>query len=132
MVQRSDAAGVQPTEQSPLLSKPGQEDTYVSIAEVSPSSSLNGNGANGSVVKSRSDDEESQGTGEVEGVGLSRVARIISVLLIGNCFSRDDESIQNANQKRQASLSRMPTGPFSSPRIPSSPPSSTTLGTRAG
>ncbi len=85
MVQRSDAAGVQPTEQSPLLSKPGHDDTYVSIAEVSSSSSLNGNGngANGSIVKHRSEDEESQGAGEVEGVGLGRVARIISVLLIG-------------------------------------------------
>ncbi|KAK3904695.1 major facilitator superfamily domain-containing protein [Staphylotrichum tortipilum] len=96
MVQRSDAEGVQPTEQSPLLSKPGrdeEQEAYVSIAEVSANSSLNGNGPNGSLVKTRSEDEESQGTGEVERVGLSRVARIISVLLIGIFVAHADGSI---------------------------------------
>jgi hypothetical protein len=88
MVQRSEPAGVEPTEQSPLLVKPGNAnghgEAYVPIAEISPEGSVNGNGGNGSLAKIRSQDEESRGSGEVEeGVGTANVARIISVLLIG-------------------------------------------------
>ncbi len=86
MVQRSEAPGAQPTEQSPLLIKPDAANgshAYVSIDEVSPEGSLR-NGVNGSVPKIRTEDEESQGTGEVEeGIGRSKVVRIILVLLIG-------------------------------------------------
>lgn len=86
MVQRSEAPGAQPTEQSPLLIKPsaanGSHGAYVSIDEVSPEGSLR-NGVNGSVPKIRTEDEESRGSGEVEGFGNRNVVRIILVLLIG-------------------------------------------------
>ncbi len=86
MVQRSEAPGAQPTEQSPLLIKPDAANgshAYVSIDEVSPEGSLR-NGVNGSVPKIRTEDEESRGSGEVEeGIGRSKVVRIILVLLIG-------------------------------------------------
>lgn len=88
MVQRSEPAGIEPTEDSPLLAKPrnanGHGEAYVSIAEISPEGSVNGNGVNGSLTKIRSEDEESRGSGEVEeSAGTANVARIISVLLIG-------------------------------------------------
>ncbi|KAG7284035.1 hypothetical protein NEMBOFW57_010394 [Staphylotrichum longicolle] len=87
MVQRSEPAGIEPTEDSPLLAKPrnanGHGEAYVSIAEISPEGSVNGNGVNGSLTKIRSEDEESRGSGEVEeSAGTANVARIISVLLI--------------------------------------------------
>jgi hypothetical protein len=87
MVQHSETAGSPPTEQSPLLTKTGSADAqgeaYVTIAAVSPEGTLNGIEDSAS-VKSGSDDEESQGHGEVEeGIGRSHVARIISILLIG-------------------------------------------------
>ncbi|KAK4152204.1 major facilitator superfamily domain-containing protein [Chaetomidium leptoderma] len=98
MVQRLDAASVRPTEQTALLIKSReaneQRDTHVSVAEVSPEGTLTGNRANGSVTKPRTEDEESQGQGEVEeGIGRSQVARIISVLLIGIFVAHADGSI---------------------------------------
>jgi hypothetical protein len=88
MVQHS-AIG-QPTEQSRLLADAGnakgQPGSYVSISEVSPEGSLRDE-ANGPVVKSRSDDEESVHLGEIEGIGGRKVAHIISVLLIGQSLS---------------------------------------------
>jgi hypothetical protein len=89
MVQQSEfeAAGTQPTEHSPLLSKSGntngQSGTYVSIEEVV--------GENGTTISKNADEDhdeesQSQGRGEVEevGIGRSQVARIIAVLLIGS------------------------------------------------
>lgn len=90
MVQHSQTADREPTEQSLLLGKSVNSDeqgTYVSIASVSPDEVAN---ANGTPVKNPNigDDEESQsqdyGEVEEEGVGRSHVARIISVLLIGS------------------------------------------------
>jgi hypothetical protein len=79
-----------PTEQSRLLADAGnakgQPGGYVSIRQVSPEGSPSDE-ANGPVVKTRSDDEESVGLGEVEGIGGRKVAHIISVLLIGQSLS---------------------------------------------
>jgi hypothetical protein len=87
MVQRSETAGVQPSEQSPLLAKIADADgrgVSVSAAEVSAEGSPKGNGVNDSVSGVKADDEESQEQGEVEQTtGRAHVARIISVLLIG-------------------------------------------------
>ena len=84
------SATSQPTEQSRLLADAGnakgQPGGYVSIGEVSPEGSLSDE-ANGPVVKSRSDDEESVRLGEVEGIGGRKVTHIISVLLIGQSLS---------------------------------------------
>lgn len=92
MVQSLGTAGVEPTEQSPLLIKTsdttngnGAGVTYVSIAEVTADGSINGNG--GMSKKTDDADEESLGSGEVErGISRVQVARIISVLLIGSFF----------------------------------------------
>ncbi|KAL1835490.1 hypothetical protein VTJ49DRAFT_6627 [Mycothermus thermophilus] len=79
-------------ERSPLLDhrdanlkgKGKASDYYVSISEISPSGSLNGD-SNGDVVKKKfSDDEESVGQGEAEPTTQANVVRIILVLLIGN------------------------------------------------
>ncbi|KAL2130069.1 hypothetical protein VTI74DRAFT_6926 [Chaetomium olivicolor] len=101
MVQQRERAGPaapQNGEHSPLLRKSSnvnkQGGGYVSIAEVSPEAPPHERGINGSVIKSRADDEESQGRGEIEeGIGRRHVARIISVLLIGIFVGHADGSI---------------------------------------
>jgi hypothetical protein len=136
MVQRSEPVGVEPTEDSPLLVKSrnanGHGEAYVSIAEISPEGSVNGNGANGSLAKIRSQDEESRGSGEVEaGVGTANVARIISVLLIGAPSFLTCPQFWGVDNK-QASLSDTPMVPFSWQHTPSSPRNSTTWGIQVG
>lgn len=91
MVQHSEleAAGVQPSEHSPLLAKPvdsnGQGGVSLSVAEVPAEEPLIGSQGNGStVLKVGAGDEESQHQAEAEQQARKgHVARIISVLLIG-------------------------------------------------
>lgn len=101
MVQQSETAGTQPTEQSPLLGKSGnikgKGGAYVSIEEVVDRDGFvfkNAISSSSSSASSRSEhghDEENQSQiigGEVEeaGIGRNHVVRIISVLLIGESF----------------------------------------------
>ncbi|KAL2137841.1 hypothetical protein VTI28DRAFT_8005 [Corynascus sepedonium] len=101
MVQHSEleAAGVQPSERSPLLAKPvdsnGQGGVSLSVAEVPAEEPLIGNQGNGStVLKVGAGDEESQHQAEAEQQARKgHVARIISVLLIGIFVGNADGSI---------------------------------------
>ncbi|KAL2163608.1 hypothetical protein VTH06DRAFT_5666 [Thermothelomyces fergusii] len=98
MAQQSEAAGVRPSERSPLLARAansnGQGGASRSVeaaaAEVRQSKSQ----GNGSVPKIGGDDEEGQHE-QVDGKGTrnGNVARIISVLLIGIFVAQADGSI---------------------------------------
>lgn len=91
MVQALGPGGASPTEQSPLLRKPGNQNghngTNIStIKAPSPESDVDRNRANGFGSEHISTDEENwnENRDEVdEGLGRGQVARIISVLLIG-------------------------------------------------
>ncbi|KAH6623799.1 major facilitator superfamily domain-containing protein [Chaetomium tenue] len=100
MAQHSETTGDQPSEQTPLLGKDananGHGGVSVSAVEVPVEEPLvgNGNGVNGAILKTGTDDEESQGQGEVEeAVNRNHVAQIILVLLIGIFVAHADGSI---------------------------------------
>lgn len=137
MAQNSEPTDGQPSEQTPLLSKAvdtnGHGSVSISAAEVPVGEPLTGNGANGAVLKTGTDDEESQGQGEVEDpTDRSHVARIISVLLIGTSWSAlATRSVMTANGSK-ASLSRTPTARFFWRHTPLSHRNSTIWKTRAG
>ncbi|KAL2268224.1 hypothetical protein VTJ83DRAFT_3070 [Remersonia thermophila] len=77
-----------------LKGKGKADDYHISISEISPSGSLNGD-SNGDFVKKSfgSDDEESVGQGELQPVRQPNVVRIILVLLIGILIGNADGSI---------------------------------------
>ncbi|AEO60122.1 hypothetical protein MYCTH_2129215 [Thermothelomyces thermophilus ATCC 42464] len=100
MVQQSEAAGVQPSERSPLLAKTadsnGEGGVSLSLGEVPAEVPLSESRGNGSVSKiGGGDDEESQHQEQVSrnGARNGHVARIISVLLIGIFVAHADGSI---------------------------------------
>jgi hypothetical protein len=98
MARHSETTGGEASEQTPLLAKPavtnGHGSVSVPTAEVPVEEPLIGNGANGTILKPGTDDEESQGQGEVEdATDRSHAARIISVLLIGIFVAHADGSI---------------------------------------
>jgi hypothetical protein len=91
MARHSETTGGEASEQTPLLAKPadtnGHGSVSVSTTEVPVEEPLIGNGANGAILKTGTDDEESQGEGELEdATDRSHAARIISVLLIGTSW----------------------------------------------